>query len=74
MIFSGNRVTAINWNATPYKSRNVSKQELVDILGPEEGAYEYEYAQKVRRNIEKAVRAAANAVYGSGTSQANSFI
>lgn len=41
MILSGDRVTAINWNATPYKARNVSKQELIDILGPEEGAYEY---------------------------------
>lgn len=41
MILSGDHVTAINWNATPYKARNVSKQELIDILGPEEGAYEY---------------------------------
>ncbi|MDX8046525.1 hypothetical protein SH601_11075 [Gracilibacillus sp. S3-1-1] len=34
---------------------------------------EYEYGQSKRKKIEQAVRAAANAVYGSGTSKANSL-
>ncbi|MEH7381966.1 hypothetical protein V7138_16010 [Bacillus sp. JJ1533] len=42
-------------------------------MGPDEDPKQYEYGQQERAKIEKAVRAAANAVYGSGTAQANSL-
>ncbi|MEH7383588.1 G5 domain-containing protein [Bacillus sp. JJ1533] len=66
-------VSMIRYNGTAYISYGTSKQELIEILGPEEGAKEYEYGLSERRKIEKAVRAAANAVYGSGTAKANSL-
>ncbi|MEH7383728.1 G5 domain-containing protein, partial [Bacillus sp. JJ1533] len=69
----GNGVSMIRYNGTAYISLGTSKQELIEILGPEEGPKEYEWGLQERAKIERAVRAAANAVYGSGTSQANSL-
>jgi len=47
-----------------------SKAGLIEILGKEQGEKEYQYGLKVRAEIERTARAAANAVYGSGTAQA----
>lgn len=67
----GQRVTSVRWNMTAYISRSISKSELIDLLGADNAEEVYEYNKKVRSEIESAVRAVANAVYGPGTSQAN---
>ena len=71
VFVDGNNVTKIMWNPMAYNTRNVSKQELVELLGADYAEEVYQYNKKVRSEIESAVRAAANAVYGSGTSKAN---
>ena len=71
VFVGGNNVTKIMWNPMAYNTRNVSKQELVELLGADYAEEVYQYNKKVRSEIESAVRAAANAVYGSGTSKAN---
>ena len=74
VVVGSNHVTSVHHNPTSYISMGaMSKQELIDMLGKEEGTTQYEYGVQVRSEIERAVRAAANAVYGSGTSQANSL-
>ena len=69
-----NGVTRITFNADyyiPWKYGTL--KELQEILGKKEGKKEYDYGQQQAKKIERAVRAAANAVYGSGTSKANSL-
>jgi len=66
-------VTEIFFDGTVYYSNTTSLEELIEILGPEEGRKAYEENQKLLRKIEAAIRAAANAVYGPGTSKANSL-
>ena len=73
VVVGSNHVTSVYHNPTSYISMNFSKKEWIEMLGNEEGAEQHEYATQVRGEIERAVRAAANAVYGSGTSQANSL-
>lgn len=74
VVVGSNHVSSIHHNTTSYISMGgMTKQELIDMLGPVEGQKEYEYGLKVRAEIEKAVRAAANAVYGAGTSKANAL-
>lgn len=71
VVVGSNHVTRIYWNNIPYVSMEGTKDELIAILGEELGTHEYEYGQRVRREIESTVRSAANAVYGSGTAKAN---
>jgi SH3-like domain-containing protein len=73
VIVGNEHVKYIDWDSTPYAARNVSKAELISILGKNEGTKTYEYGQNIRRQIESMVRAAANSVYGSGTAKANSL-
>ncbi|MFS0562703.1 G5 domain-containing protein [Terribacillus sp. 179-K 1B1 HS] len=70
---NGEDVSNIRYNGNAYISLNMSKQDLIDLLGEEEGTKEYNDGQSKRNTIEKAVRAASNAVYGSGSSKANSL-
>jgi len=70
---NGEEVSNIRYNGNAYISLNMSKQDLIDLLGEEEGTKEYNDGQSKRNTIEKAVRAASNAVYGSGSSKANSL-
>lgn len=68
----GNHITSIYFNPTGYMPyKYVTKQELIDALGKEQGEKEYAAAQQIVKQVEKAVRASANAVYGAGTSKAN---
>lgn len=70
----GNHVTNITFNADSYIPwKYGTLQELQEILGAKEGKEVYDFAQSQAAKIEKSVRAATNAVYGSGTSQANSL-
>ncbi|MEH7383063.1 G5 domain-containing protein [Bacillus sp. JJ1533] len=67
-------VDSISFNGTTYYAwKHTSKADLVSALGEEEGTREYNAIQNEIRNVESAVRAAANAVYGSGTASANSL-
>ncbi|MEH7381743.1 G5 domain-containing protein, partial [Bacillus sp. JJ1533] len=69
----GDGVSNIRYNGRAYLSYSGTKEQLIDFMGPEEGPKQYEFNQSNRRKIEGAVRAAANAVYGSGTAKANSL-
>lgn len=67
-----NHVTGISFNPSAYIPWKVGTlKELQDTLGKDEGKEQYDYGQAQAKKIEKAVRAAANAVYGSGTTEAN---
>jgi len=66
-------VRSISWNPTLYLMYQGTLEEWIENWGEEEGRINYEYAQKYRARIEKAVRAAAEAVYGRGTTQANAL-
>ena len=67
-------VTSVYFDGTEYYAyKYTTKQDLIDALGPEEGEKEYQRGLQEMRKIESAIRAAANAVYGSGTSKANSL-
>ncbi|MBC5636282.1 G5 domain-containing protein [Ornithinibacillus sp. BX22] len=69
-----NGVSSITFNGASYIPwKGISKEEMIEIFGKEEGTKEYEWMKGQAAKIEKAVRAAANAVYSSGTSQANSL-
>lgn len=68
----GNHVTNIMYNADDYIPwKEGTLKELQEILGKEEGKKEYGWGRAQAAKLKKAVRAAANAVYGSGTKQAN---
>ena len=64
-------VTSVFFDGTEYYSSMSSLEEMIEILGPELGPIEYEKNQQLLRKIEAGIRAAANAVYGPGTSKAN---
>lgn len=69
-----NHVKHVYYDSTLYTSyKGDSLERLIEDLGEEEGRKEYENQQQRLRNIESAVRVAANAVYGVGTTQANAF-
>ena len=51
-------VTEIFFDGTEYYSNTTSLEELIEILGPEEGRKAYEEDQKLLRKIESAIRAA----------------
>src|SRR5690606_20638986 len=69
-----NHVKSVYYNSTLYTSyKGDSLERLIEDNGEEEGRKLYEYQQQWLRNIESAVRVAANAVYGVGTTQANAF-
>ncbi|WP_368901912.1 G5 domain-containing protein [Oceanobacillus oncorhynchi] len=70
---SGDKVSSITFNASNYLGWDMPLETSIDLWGEERGKEEYDYAQSQRAKIEKAVRAAADAVYGKGTSQANSL-
>ena len=66
------RVTSIYFNPSAYLPyKYTSKQQLIDLYGKDEGTKIYNEGQRIASQIEKAVRASANAVYGAGTSKAN---
>lgn len=70
----GNHVTGITFSGDAYVPwKHGTLKELQEILGNEEGREAYNFGQSQAKKIEKTVRAAANALYGSGTSQANSL-
>lgn len=69
----GDGVSNIRYNGNAYISLDMSKSDWISIVGEEQGTAEYNNAQSERKTIEKAARSAANAVYGSGTSKANSL-
>ena len=56
-----------------YTYKNDTLERLIEDFGEEEGRRQYEFQQKMIKKIEAGIRAAANAVYGSGTSKANSL-
>jgi hypothetical protein len=56
-----------------YTYKNDTLERLIEDFGEEEGRRQYEFQQQMIRKIEAGIRAAANAVYGSGTSKANSL-
>lgn len=70
---NGDKVSSITFNASNYLGWDMPLETSIDLWGEERGKEEYNYAQSQRAKIEKAVRAAADAVYGKGTSQANSL-
>lgn len=69
-----NHVKSVYYDSTLYTSfKGDSLERLIEDNGEEQGRIEYEFQQQWLRNIESAVRVAANAVYGVGTTQANAF-
>src|SRR5690606_38036028 len=69
-----NHVKYVYYSSTLYTSyKGDSLERLIEDFGEEEGRKQYEFQQQWLRNIESAVRVAANAVYGVGTTQANAF-
>lgn len=67
-----NHVSSIYYDGGPYQTYTSGTEEMyVEAFGPELGKEMYDDAQKKKGEIERAVRAAANAVYGSGTAKAN---
>lgn len=69
-----NHVKYVYYDSTLYTSyKGDSLERLIEDNGEEQGRIEYEFQQQWLRNIESAVRVAANAVYGVGTTQANAF-
>jgi len=68
-----NHVSSINYSANDYLGWDMSLSQCIDIFGKEDGPKEYQYAQNGRHIIEQTVRAATNAVYGSGSSKANAL-
>lgn len=73
VLLTDGKVSGIYYVANNYMGWDLSLDQCIQYFGQEDGPKEYQYAQTGRANIEKAVRAAANAVYGSGTAQANSL-
>lgn len=67
----GDHVSSISYNASNYLGWDMSLSQCIDLFGQDEGQNQYQYAQNGRNKVERAVRAAANAVYGSGTEKAN---
>lgn len=68
-----NHVSSIAYSGHNYQGWEGSLEMYKELWGSDDGEDIYNFAQKERAKIEKAVRAAANALYGSGTSQANSL-
>ncbi|MEH7383374.1 G5 domain-containing protein [Bacillus sp. JJ1533] len=74
VVVGSSYVSSIFFDGTTYYAwKATTKQGLVDSLGEDEGTKEYDAIQNEIRKIESGIRAAANAVYGSGTSNANSL-
>ena len=67
-------VRSISWNPTMYlSSTQGTLEDYIEAWGEEEGRLSYEAALRTKASIEKAVRAAAEAIYGRGTTQANAL-
>lgn len=68
VVMGSNHVDKVYFDGLNYNAwKNTTKEELIEALGPSEAEAEWQFAQKETKRIEAAVRAAANAVYGSGT-------
>jgi len=68
-----NGVEWVHYSNNVYKVYNLTKEDHIEMFGQDEWKEEYEYSQSILNNVRNAARAAANAVYGAGTSQANQF-
>jgi|HigsolmetaAR206D_1030411.scaffolds.fasta_scaffold00003_125 hypothetical protein len=69
-----NHVTRVFFDGREYYSiKAASKQDYIDALGQKRGEEEYAKGREELREIESAIRAAANAVYGPGNSKANAL-
>lgn len=71
---NGSKVTQITFDGMGYYGyQYVTKQLLINEYGEKEGKVKFDQNQQQMRNIESAIRSAANAVHGAGTSQANAL-
>lgn len=69
-----NHIARIHFDGLTYSTwKSTSKQELVELLGAAEAEAEWQATQRETKRLESALRVAANAVYGSGTPEANSL-
>lgn len=67
-------VKRIYFDGLTYNSwKYATKEELIEVLGPEEAEESWAFYKRESKRLESAIRTAANAVYGSGTPEANSL-
>ena len=69
-----NHVSKVYYNPTAYQSnKSYDLKSAIEDFGDKEGRKEYNYSQKIIKQIESEVRTVANSVYGPGTAKANSL-
>lgn len=73
VIIKNNKIDTIYFTASKYVTNSVSKQELIEILGKEEGELEYNHSQEILKKLTAITKTVAETVFEKNSPEYNLF-